>query len=129
MPKSIGLFNIVEQLKTLPSAFNMMRAGKLPPIIHKTIPGVKRIKTIFRTRRRTIQVKVAFYPGCVSKGACPELYVSAKTIAEPLGLELEGADRSALHRRRRAERAESRSRRFAQRPDAGDGREQKAPIS
>ncbi|MBV9333355.1 MAG: CoB--CoM heterodisulfide reductase iron-sulfur subunit B family protein [Candidatus Eremiobacteraeota bacterium] len=33
-------------------------------------------------------MKVAFYPGCVSKGACPELYVSAKIIAEPLGLEL-----------------------------------------
>ena len=33
-------------------------------------------------------MKVAFYPGCVSKGACPELYVSAKAIAEPLGLEL-----------------------------------------
>jgi succinate dehydrogenase / fumarate reductase cytochrome b subunit len=33
-------------------------------------------------------VKVAFYPGCVSKGACPELYVSARLIAEPLGLEL-----------------------------------------
>jgi succinate dehydrogenase / fumarate reductase, cytochrome b subunit len=34
-------------------------------------------------------VRVAFYTGCVSKGACPELYVSAKAIAEPLGLELE----------------------------------------
>ncbi|MBV8600501.1 MAG: CoB--CoM heterodisulfide reductase iron-sulfur subunit B family protein [Candidatus Eremiobacteraeota bacterium] len=34
-------------------------------------------------------MRVAFYPGCVSKGACPELYVSAKAIAEPLGLELE----------------------------------------
>ncbi len=34
-------------------------------------------------------MRVAFYPGCVSKGACPELYVSAKLIAEPLGLELE----------------------------------------
>ncbi len=33
-------------------------------------------------------MKVAFYPGCVSKGACPELYVSAKMVAEPLGLEL-----------------------------------------
>jgi len=33
-------------------------------------------------------VKVAFYPGCVSKGACPELYVSARLIAQPLGLEL-----------------------------------------
>jgi succinate dehydrogenase / fumarate reductase cytochrome b subunit len=34
-------------------------------------------------------VKVAFYPGCVSKGACPELYVSAQAIADPLGLQLE----------------------------------------
>jgi succinate dehydrogenase / fumarate reductase cytochrome b subunit len=34
-------------------------------------------------------VKVAFYPGCVSKGACPELYVAANAIAEPLGLQLE----------------------------------------
>ena len=29
------------------NAVNMVRAGKLPPIIHKTIPGIKRIKTIF----------------------------------------------------------------------------------
>jgi succinate dehydrogenase / fumarate reductase cytochrome b subunit len=34
-------------------------------------------------------VKVAFYPGCVSKGACPELYVSTQAIAGPLGLQLE----------------------------------------
>ncbi|MBV8424178.1 MAG: CoB--CoM heterodisulfide reductase iron-sulfur subunit B family protein [Candidatus Eremiobacteraeota bacterium] len=34
-------------------------------------------------------MKVAFWPGCVSKGACPELYVSATKIAGPLGLELE----------------------------------------
>jgi succinate dehydrogenase / fumarate reductase, iron-sulfur subunit len=47
MPKSIGFFNIGEQLKTLPSAFNLIRAGKLPPLIHKAIPGIKRIKTIF----------------------------------------------------------------------------------
>jgi succinate dehydrogenase / fumarate reductase cytochrome b subunit len=33
-------------------------------------------------------VKVAFFPGCVSKGACPELYVSTQAIADPLGLEL-----------------------------------------
>jgi len=47
MPKSIGFFNVVEQLKTLPSAFNLVRAGKLPPLIHKKIPGVSRIKAIF----------------------------------------------------------------------------------
>ncbi len=47
MPKSIGYFNIFEQIKTLPSAFNLVRAGKLPPLIHKKIPGVNRIKAIF----------------------------------------------------------------------------------
>jgi succinate dehydrogenase / fumarate reductase iron-sulfur subunit len=47
LPKSVGYFNVFEQLKTLPSAFNMIRAGKLPPIIHKKIPGVGRIKAIF----------------------------------------------------------------------------------
>ncbi len=33
-------------------------------------------------------MKVAFWPGCVSKGACPELYVSMQRIAPALGLEL-----------------------------------------
>ena len=33
-------------------------------------------------------MKVAFFPGCVSKGACPELYVSTQAIAGPLGLQL-----------------------------------------
>lgn len=47
LPKSVGFFNIFEQLKTLPSAIAMARAGKLPPIIHKKIPGVNRIKAIF----------------------------------------------------------------------------------
>jgi hypothetical protein len=47
MPKSVGFFNIVGQIKTLPSAFNLIRAGKFPPLIHKAIPGVNRIKTIF----------------------------------------------------------------------------------
>ena len=47
LPKSIGFFNVIEQLKSLPAAINMARAGKLPPLIHKAIPGVKRIQTIF----------------------------------------------------------------------------------
>ena len=47
MPKSTGFFNIVGQLKTLPSAINMARAGKLPPLVHKKIPGVERIRKIF----------------------------------------------------------------------------------
>ena len=47
LPRSVGFFNILDQLKTLPSAFNMIRAGKFPPLIHKSIPGVQRIKNIF----------------------------------------------------------------------------------
>jgi len=47
MPKSIGFFNVVEQLKSLPAAINLARAGKLPPLIHRAMPGVRRIKAIF----------------------------------------------------------------------------------
>jgi succinate dehydrogenase / fumarate reductase iron-sulfur subunit len=48
MPKSVGLFNIPAQLRALPTALNMLRAGKLPPIIHHKIPHVDRIKAIFK---------------------------------------------------------------------------------
>ena len=34
-------------------------------------------------------MKYAFYPGCVSRGGCPELYPSAVAVSERLGLELE----------------------------------------
>lgn len=34
-------------------------------------------------------MKYAFYPGCVSKGGCPELYPTAVKVAERLGIELE----------------------------------------
>ncbi len=48
LPKSIGFFNVIEQIKTLPAAIRMVRAGKLPPLIHRAIPRVDRIKAIFR---------------------------------------------------------------------------------
>ena len=48
LPKSVGLFNIPAQLRALPTAINMLRAGKLPPIIHPKIPHVERIKNIFK---------------------------------------------------------------------------------
>ena len=48
LPKSLGLFNIPAQLQTLPGAFNLIRAGKLPPLIHHAIPHVERIKNIFK---------------------------------------------------------------------------------
>jgi succinate dehydrogenase / fumarate reductase iron-sulfur subunit len=47
LPKSVGLFNFAGQLAILPGAFNMIRAGKLPPLIHRAIPGVERIRAIF----------------------------------------------------------------------------------
>ena len=34
-------------------------------------------------------MKYAFYPGCVSRGGCPELYPSAVKVAEKLGIELD----------------------------------------
>ncbi len=34
-------------------------------------------------------MKYAFFPGCVSRGGCPELYPAAVAVAEKLGLELE----------------------------------------
>jgi succinate dehydrogenase / fumarate reductase iron-sulfur subunit len=48
LPKSVGLFNIPAQLRALPTALNMLRAGKMPPLIHHKIPGVDRIKNIFK---------------------------------------------------------------------------------
>ncbi len=33
-------------------------------------------------------MRVAFYPGCVAKGACPELYQSTLKVADRLGIEL-----------------------------------------
>jgi len=33
-------------------------------------------------------VKYAFYPGCVAKGACPELKISAEKVSATLGIEL-----------------------------------------
>ena len=34
-------------------------------------------------------MKYAFYPGCVSRGGCPELYPAAKLICQRLGIELQ----------------------------------------
>jgi len=34
-------------------------------------------------------VKYAFFPGCVSRGGCPELYPAAKLICQRLGIELQ----------------------------------------
>ena len=34
-------------------------------------------------------MKYAFFPGCVSRGACPELFVSTMEVCSILGIELD----------------------------------------
>ena len=34
-------------------------------------------------------MKFAFFPGCVSRGGCPELYTAANLVCDKLGIELE----------------------------------------
>ena len=34
-------------------------------------------------------MKYAFYPGCVSRGACPELYTATLAVCEILEIELD----------------------------------------
>ena len=38
-------------------------------------------------------MKYAFFPGCVSRGGCPELYPATIKVCERLGLELDGLDK------------------------------------
>ena len=40
------------------------------------------------TTNGRVKTKYAFYPGCVSKGGCPELYEAVMKVAEKLGFEL-----------------------------------------
>ncbi len=45
-------------------------------------------------RRRSITVKLAYWPGCVSRGFTPELHGSMALVAERLGIELVTLDRA-----------------------------------
>ncbi|MDE2571336.1 MAG: 4Fe-4S dicluster domain-containing protein, partial [bacterium] len=47
VPKSHGLFNVGANLKELPGAWNLLRAGKLFSMLHGAIPGIARIREIF----------------------------------------------------------------------------------
>ena len=41
------------------------------------------------------ELKYAFWPGCVSKGAAPELYQSTNIVAKAMGIELVELDQAA----------------------------------
>ena len=45
--KTFGLFNVKEILKLVPAGIRMQLQGKMPPIFHKSIPGVERVRRIF----------------------------------------------------------------------------------
>ena len=45
--KSFGIFNIKAMIGLIPLAIRSQRAGKVPPIIHKKLPGSENIKRIF----------------------------------------------------------------------------------
>ena len=47
-----------------------------------------------RRRRMSEQIKVAYWPGCVSRGFTPELHGSMALVAEKLGIELVELDRA-----------------------------------
>ncbi len=47
VPKSHGLFNIRAQLGELPGAWNLLRTGKLFSMLHRVIPGIKRVRNVF----------------------------------------------------------------------------------
>ena len=61
-------------------------------------------------------MKVAYWPGCVSRGFTPELHGSMAKVAPLLDIELVELDRACLLRRRRDRRAQPGARRHAERP-------------
>ena len=44
---TFGRFNIPKMIKLIPTGLRAFMAGKVPPIIHKSIPGVQNVRRIF----------------------------------------------------------------------------------
>ena len=45
--KSHGITNVREMMKLAPVGLRSLRAGKMPPLIHKNIPGVENVRRVF----------------------------------------------------------------------------------
>ena len=45
--RTFGMFNFPALIGALPLGLRMLRRGKLPPIIHKSIPGAEKVRRIF----------------------------------------------------------------------------------
>ncbi len=52
--ESYGLLNIGAQLSQLPTGLRALKAGKLPPLIHKKRPSAKQVKRIFKKLEKKI---------------------------------------------------------------------------
>ena len=50
--KTFGMFNFPALLGLLPVGLRALRRGKMPPIIHKAIPGAKKVRRIFEKLER-----------------------------------------------------------------------------
>ena len=92
-----------------------MKAGKVSPakaLIHKKLPDQKAVRRIYdevehhderlelnlyivgESGGRGGSMKIAYWPGCVSRGFTPELHGSMALVAERLGIELVELDRA-----------------------------------
>ena len=58
--KTLGLFNIKRMLKMTPLGVRSLFAGKLPPIAHRSIPGVENVRRIFDSAERKKQARRMF---------------------------------------------------------------------
>ena len=45
--RTFGMFNFPALLGLLPVGLRALRRGKMPPIIHKSIPGAEKVRRIF----------------------------------------------------------------------------------
>ncbi len=44
---TFGMFNVPKLLQMAPTALRALRAGKVPPLLHKSIPGVDHVRRLF----------------------------------------------------------------------------------
>ena len=99
--------------ENLPTAVRGLRSGKVSPakaLLHPKLPDQKQVRRIFKEietkgerlelnmyivgERRGRAMKLAYWPGCVSRGFTPELHGSTAKVAPLLDLELVELDRA-----------------------------------
>jgi succinate dehydrogenase / fumarate reductase iron-sulfur subunit len=46
--KTVGMFNLPAMLNFAPVGLRALKKGKMPPIVHKTLPNVQNVRRIFK---------------------------------------------------------------------------------